>query len=63
MELLKAKSISLSNGTTLWNGCSYILRWKLVTLTNGSTLHAAYIKDKTIKSEIAVAMYIFKTKQ
>ena len=40
---LKAKSISLNTGTTLRNGCSIYCDGNLY-LTNGSTLHAAYIK-------------------
>lgn len=54
---LKAKSISLNNGTTLWNGCSIYCDGNLY-LTNGSTLHAAYIKTKQLNQDSGSHVYI-----
>lgn len=54
---LKAKSISLNNGTTLWNGCSIYCDGNLY-LTNGSTLHAAYIKTKQLNQNSGSHVYI-----
>lgn len=54
---LKAKSISLHNGTTLWNGCSIYCDGNLY-LTNGSTLHAAYIKTKQLNQDSGSHVYI-----
>lgn len=54
---LKAKSISLNNGTTLWNGCSIYCDGNLY-LTNGSTLHAAYIKTKQLIQDSGSHVYI-----
>ena len=54
---LKAKSISLNNGTTLWNGCSIYCDGNLY-LTNGSTLHAAYIKTKQLNQNRGSHVYI-----
>lgn len=54
---LKAKNISLNNGTTLWNGCSIYCDGNLY-LTNGSTLHAAYIKTKQLNQDSGSHVYI-----
>ena len=54
---LKAKNISLNNGTTLWNGCSIYCDENLY-LTNGSTLHAAYIKTKQLNQDSGSHVYI-----
>ena len=54
---LKAKSISLHNGTTLWNGCSIYCDGNLY-LTDGSTLHAAYIKTKQLNQDSGSHVYI-----
>lgn len=54
---LKAKSISLNNGTTLWNGCSIYCDGNLY-LTDGSTLHAAYIKTKQLNQNSGSHVYI-----
>lgn len=54
---LKAKSISLNSGTTLWNGCSIYCDGNLY-LTNGSTLHAAYIKTKQLNQDSGSHVYI-----
>ena len=54
---LKAKSISLNNGTTLRNGCSIYCDGNLY-LTNGSTLHAAYIKTKQLNQDSGSHVYI-----
>lgn len=54
---LKAKSISLNNGTTLWNGCSIYCDGNLY-LTKGSTLHAAYIKTKQLNQDSGSHVYI-----
>ena len=54
---LKAKSITLNNGTTLWNGCSIYCDGNLY-LTDGSTLHAAYIKTKQLNQNSGSHVYI-----
>ena len=54
---LKAKSISLNNGTTLRNGCAIYCDGNLY-LTNGSTLHAAYIKTKQLNQDSGSHVYI-----
>ena len=54
---LKAKSISLNTGTTLRNGCSIYCDGNLY-LTNGSTLHAAYIKTKQLNQDSGSHVYI-----